>query len=126
MNPLQWGLSETSIKMKFPTVNVYGQKLQCGSVGLQNFSGDCGALILTGANNADIPSLKLAREVASANGFNKIFATVVMSPNYIDTVVKAFKHCRWKLVHKGKSNRTSTKDSYVFVKIISNCKYKGY
>lgn len=126
MTCLSWGIADDKLKELHPDIVIAQGHVRCKSVTLRNFPGDCGTLILTYANYANVESLKLAEGVASDLGFNKIFATVVCAPEYAETAAQAFKKCRWKLVHKGNSNRTESNASYVFVKIIHNCKYKGY
>ena len=126
--PLKWGLSLTEFKKQLPGVDFFGEsgRVRCNTVSLSNFPGDCGALLLNGANQATLYSLKLAIKTASYNGFSKIFATVVGEDGYIDTAVEAFKKARFKCVEAGNSNRSAYKKSFTFVKIIKNCKYKGY
>jgi len=128
MSTLQWGLSDNQLKQKFPQLEFLPKvhKLLCGRVVLHNFPSDCGALVLTNANNADFDSLKLAAQVASECGFSKIFATVVTSPPHAEKIAKEFRRAQWRCISKSVSNRNEYKNSYVFVKIIKDCKYKGY
>lgn len=127
MKPLKWGLTRDEVIAAFPMVVANEGSISIKSLTLKPFGIDCGALILTNANSATKETLKLAVKVASANGFSKIFATVVIDPEWSSSVApEAFKHCKFKLVSKSKSNRNPEKDDYVFVKIIRNCKYKGY
>lgn len=126
--PLTWGLKESQIKKHFPTVRILKNSLVSGSVRVQNFPGDCGSLIITGANWATKQDLKDAVKFASMSGFSKIFATVVADMDYdsAQRTVKAFKSQRFICVNHGKSNRNPHKDDFVFVKIIRNPIHKGY
>ena len=126
--PLTWGLSVAEFKKQLPNVDILAERgrVRCGCVSLVHFPGDCGALLMTSANNATTDSIKLAVKTASYNGFSKIFATVVGEDGYIDAAVEAFKKARFKCVEAGNSNRSAYKKSFTFVKIIKNCKYKGY
>lgn len=129
--PLTWGLKESEIHKYFPTVMIGERSLGFNSVSLLNFPGDCGALILTGANYAKKEDLQAVVKFASMSGFSKIFATVVAPPeNQYDTrakdAVAAFKALRFIKVNQGKSNRNPNKDDFVFVKIIRNPLHKGY
>ena len=135
-NPLTWGLTKQQYETTWPDANFYfyTNKIQVSKpneknmpdVVLQNFPGDCGSLLLLKANNATKESLAFARDIASKNGFSKIFATVVGKPNIIENAVKAFKQSRWINVAKGYSNRNKQKEDYIFVLYIRNCHYKGY
>lgn len=135
-NPLTWGMTKEDYEKTWPDANFYyyPNKIYANKPGktdmpdviLQNFQGDCGSLILQKANYATKESLAFAREIASKNGFNKIFATVVGKPNMIENAVKAFKQNRWITVTKGHSNRNKQKEDYIFVLYIRNCHYKGY
>ena len=127
MQTLKWGLDNDEIKRRWPKISFtsYGINLGYYNV-LQNFPGDCGALILCGANDVSTEELKLAREIASANGFSKIFATIVCIPEYANKQLEKFKAEGWKLVSKGNSNRNKAKRDYVVALRIRNCEYKGY
>lgn len=129
--PLTWGLRVSQIKKTFPTVMIHDNFISFGSVCIQNFPGDCGALILTRANYAKKKDLQDVVKFASMSGFSKIFATVVStldSPYGTSTkeAVAAFKALRFIKVNQGKSNRNPNKDDFVFVKIIRNPIHKGY
>lgn len=127
--PLQWGQTEEEIKKKYPHVCITKGKIRVGSnCTLTNFPGDCGALILNYANHATTEDLRTAIKIASGGGFNKIFATVCMERCYykFEEVQKAFKKNRFLKVKEGTSNRNPHKADIVYVKYITNCKYKGY
>lgn len=124
---LTWGMSLEDIKQQLDSnASVYGNNLLIHNMNLTNFNGDCGAIYLTNANTATKEKLKTVEKYASLSGFSKIFATVVGKPEYLERALYAFRSNKWKCVAKGKSNRNETKDDYVFVKYIRNCKYKGY
>lgn len=126
--PLTWGLTTEQIKTQFPKARIFGSSIHFNNIRLQNFPGDCGSLLLLSANYAEEADVKQAVSFASASGFSKIFAIVVGDNSFgdYDKAITAFKKARFILVHQGKSNRNSHKDDYVFVKIIRNCKHKGY
>lgn len=132
VNTLTWGIPIEDIKKFYPMAytGVYnGKPYVCfDHTSVYNFPGDCGALILDGAGSIyGAKTMRAILKYASLSGFNKIFATLV---NYDypweQERLKLFKNYRWKLVHKGKSNRTPEKNDYVFVKIIHNPLHKGY
>ena len=124
---LFWGIPDEKIKLMFPTASFSEKCINITySVSLRNFPGDCGALIIEGANNVDKTLLKKILLYASLSGFNKIFATVVGYPMWINNAVLAFKGAKFKCSYYGKSNRNPEKEDYVFVKRINNCKHKGY
>ena len=123
--PLTWGLTYEQLTKRYGyKIDIHNDKIRVNSLTIQNFPSDCGSLIITGANSATTENLSLVIDIASCCGFNKIFATVVGENK--ENAVKAFKSKRFKLVFQGKSNRSSYKDDYVFVKYIRNCKWKGY
>lgn len=124
--PLTWGLSYDQMSKRFPMLTIRKGNVYFDGSSLTNFPGDCGALILTGANQASETTLKVLTEVASACGFVKIFATVVGGAGYIADAKKAFKKKRWINVYSGNSNRTPAKEDHVFVKIIRKPKWIGY
>ena len=125
---LGWGPSFITLQEKFKSLENRDIGLYTHSLTLSDFPGDCGALFLRNANAATKKGLRTIIAIASECGYNKIFATVVGDTEYscITDAVQAFKSTRWKLVHKGPSNRNPHKTSFVFVKIIRNPKYKGY
>ena len=133
-NPLTWGLNKAEWDKRWPSkwkCNSYTKAICINNkISIHNFPGDCGALTINGAYRADKETLDLLEDIASSNGFSKIFATLVgdNSHGYYDKAIKAFKKNRWILVKKGISNRKLDNDviDYVYVKYISNCKFKGY
>lgn len=145
MSFLTWGLCKHEIEKLFPGVqfveepgvpvrdsyllreiNFPRKDNKYSLLQVRNFPGDCGALMLRGANSASYDQLKDVLKYASLSGFSKIFATVVGEEVYLKEALAAFKKARFKLVAKGNSNRNAYKYDYVFVKYIRNCKYKGY
>lgn len=126
MGALTWGLGMEQIKAKWPKATMYDQRLNLGgSACLQNFTGDCGALILTGANSVTEKDLQDVKEYASLSGFSKIFATIVTSKTYADRQLKIFEDANFQCISKGNSNRNDHKKDYVmFIRI--DCDYKGY
>lgn len=129
--PLTWGLRESEIRKHFPTALIGDSGLVLGSLRIQNFPGDCGTLVLSGANYAKKKDLQDVVKFASMSGFSKIFATVVATlENKHNTSAKdavaTFKALRFIKVNQGKSNRNPNKDDFVFVKIIRNPIHKGY
>ena len=132
--PLRWGLDEKEWNKRWPgwkhsyrATEDHGS-VQVLSFELSNVYGDCGALTMYGAYYATHEGLKLVEDIASSNGFSKIFATLVGDKDQLKNQIRAFKTARWILVKKGISNRKQNKDmiDYVYVKYITNCKYKGY
>lgn len=133
--PLRWGLDEKEWNKRWPGSWKHSYRatedhgsVQVGAYELSNVYGDCGALTLYGAYSATYEGLKLVEDIASSNGFSKIFATLVGHKDHSQKQIKAFKKARWILVKKGISNRKQSSDviDYVYVKYITNCKYKGY
>lgn len=130
-NPLTWGQTVAQMKKALSKLNDYSMhpgSVRIGKGILSNFPGDCGSLILQGANHVSKKDVKHLTQLASNSGFSKIFATVVKeytSDAERDLDIKTRFRC-WKKVSVGKSNRTPTKDDIVLVHIIKNCKYKGY
>ena len=131
---LGWGLSTSVIRKHIREDFDYtvdenksyaSGMLTFGDVTLTNFPGDCGALILQGANEIDETEMKQVLKYASLSGFNKIFATIVTAYK-AEEQHKVFKKARWRTVYKGKSNRNDYKDDIVLVKYIRNPKHKGY
>jgi len=129
MKPLNWGQTEQQIERNNPKVICKDDCVYFNGASLKNFPGDCGALILTSANTVGAETLRTLCKVASASGFSKIFATVVLRDTVYSSVkerLAVFRANNFIKVKHGKSNRNPDKDDIVFVKYISNCKYKGY
>jgi hypothetical protein len=129
MIPLQWGQDEKLIKKLDSAIICQQGVVYLRGASLKNFPGDCGALILTGANTISKDTLRTLCKVASNGGFSKIFATVVaQNTTYWDVQdqLATFRANKFIKVKHGKSNRNPKKEDVVFVKYISNCKYKGY
>jgi len=129
MKPLTWGQTEQQMQSINSNITCGTGFVQLNGAYLRNFPGDCGALILTGANQVGAETLRTLCKVASAGGFSKIFATVVLRNTVYSSVkerLAVFRANNFIKVKHGKSNRNPDKDDIVFVKYISNCKYKGY
>ncbi len=85
--------------------------------------GDCGTLLLNGAGDATEEGLKRVAEVASINGFDTVYATLVNRSKQ----VKLFGKAGWKICFEGYSNRKSN----IYTKVglvlhLTDCKFKGY
>jgi len=129
MKPLSWGQTQQQIKRIDSNLGCGAGYVSLQSTTLKNFPGDCGALILTGANSVSEETLRTLCKVASYGGFSKIFATVVLKDTIYSSIkdrLNVFRANNFIKVKHGKSNRNPYKDDIVFVKYISNCKYKGY
>lgn len=129
MKPLSWGQTEQQIKQINPNLVCSEGSVFLQKTTLKNFPGDCGALILTGANSVSVEDLRTLCKVASYGGFSKIFATVVLLDTTYSSIkerLAVFRANNFIKVKHGKSNRNPKKDDIVFMKYISNCKYKGY
>ena len=90
--------------------------------------GDCGTLILARANNANQLGLERVKEVASLNGFDTVFATIVSS-NMItyNNQLDRFKDAGWTVACEGRSNRKhSAYYKAILILHINDCVYKGY
>ena len=124
---LLWGISDDEILKIFPKAIFEDKCININHhIVLRNFPGDCGALIIDGANYMDSGILRKILLYASLSGFNKIFATVVGYPQWVTKAKLAFTSAKFKCVYKGYSNRSPVREDYVFVKRINNCKHKGY
>ena len=143
MKPLGWGLCEEDFFTKLPycvsldervlsrCIGIKQRKnedIWCPTLQLRNMQGDCGTLILSEANNANQIGLERVKEVASLNGFDTVFATVVLSnKNMYNKKLDIFKDAGWTVACEGKSNRKS--DAYykaMLILHINDCVYKGY
>ena len=126
MATLTWGLNDERIKEKFPGAYFGNKRLTLPKGGIiYNFPGDCGSLIIQGANCLTESALKDIEEYASTSGFSKLFATIVMGEHYATNQMELMKRLGWKCVSKGYSNRNETKRDYVMFKRVK-CSYKGY
>ncbi len=134
--PLNWGLSISQYKKylkNHPSVH-FNYNINCAtgansisvnSLSVFNFVGDCGAVYLCGANEADAETLNIVLKLMSLCGFSKIFATVVGKDKYITPALEVFKKAEFTVVSDGFSNRNEEKRDVVFFKRI-DCEYKGY
>ena len=126
MLTLTWGLDDLTIKEKFPGAYFGNKWLGLPKGGLiYNFPGDCGSLLIQGANTLNAAALKDIEEYASLSGFSKLFATIVTSKDYADNQMEIMKRLGWKCVSKGYSNRNPEKRDYVMFKRVK-CSYHGY
>ena len=136
--PLCWGMQKrhmqdylakhhphVSFYHNSPGTGVGRENIQIGTVSVYNFVGDCGAVYLCGANNADKKELDAVLDLMSECGFSKIFATIVQHPKYIKRPEQVFIEAGFTIVDDGFSNRNDAKRDIVLFKRI-DCKYKGY
>ena len=143
MKPLGWGLSKEDFFTKLPYCKSLDKRESsrcisisqvedeydwCPKLYLRNMSGDCGTLILAGANDVNQIGLERVKEVASLNGFDTIFATVVLG--YKDTYnikLDIFKEAGWTVACEGRSNRKHNACyKAMLILHINDCVYKGY
>jgi hypothetical protein len=130
---LGWGLSVQELKhwykqqknSKQYELYVYRNYTVLGQLSIYNFIGDCGALSLCGANYADKENIELVEKLASANGFSKLFTTIVKEMNEIEKQTILNKWKGWTIIDISKSNRNKDKTDIVLFKRIE-CEYKGY
>ena len=125
---LSWGITNKEIAQYFPNNFFTFTKdsiLICG-VGISPFPSDCGCLIVRHAQNADLGTISVIEDIASLCGFNKIICTLVGYNKYIKPAVSRYRNKGFRCVCRGKSNRSPTKDSYIMVKQLNECMYKGY
>jgi hypothetical protein len=132
--PMKWGHDLETLKQMFPTISystegkIHKARLP-GYVELYNFPGDCNTLTINGVTSATTDSLKLAREFASANGFNKIVGTLVLYADNNDAsyYISKLKLAGFRVLQKGISNRKGRDVvSYTVQCYIKNPKWKGY
>jgi hypothetical protein len=132
--PMTWGHQLETLKQMFPTISystegkIHKAKLP-GYVELYNFPGDCNTLTINGITNASVETLKLAREFASVNGFNKIIGTLVLYADKYDLALYTdkLKMAGFRVLQKGISNRKGKNVvSYTVQCYIKNPKWKGY
>lgn len=97
---------------------------------LRGFSGDCGTLILEGANNITQEALKVAKIVADKSGYDTIIATLVeLRKDGCKQAIEAFKKERWIKAVDGKSNRKHTyahNRKIVYILHLRKQSHKGY
>jgi hypothetical protein len=130
ISTLIWGLAigqmkEFAIKYGVEIYYDNNDKSLCiGGIALQNFPGDCGALILNGANTATLKSLAIAEDYASRSGFSVIVGTICAKD--VSSQLEVFKAAGWEAVNSYASNRNPDKTHVVVVKRIKNCLKKGY
>lgn len=130
--PLNWGLTYDKFFKNLPKDKVSVTKVGNVRVGsyaqLHNFPGDCGALLLTAAGLVKDNDLDLVKEIASQNGFSKVIATIAKYSCHAKQnkeLLDMYRKAGWRCVSKSKSNRNSTKTSWVMLLTV-DCKYKGY
>ena len=128
--PLTWGWSLPRLKEKWQNKLYYHNNfgLLLNSIWVKPFPGDCGALTVQNIGCAKKEDIKDVMELASDNGFSKLFGTVVkrMASKQCEETKKLFKDLGWILVSEGKSNRNSDKTDLVFVYVNHDCTHKGY
>lgn len=143
MKPLGWGLYEEDFFTKLPYCESLYERdsSRCISINqvtdednwrpkleLRNMQGDCGTLILARANNANQIGLERVKEVASLNGFDTVFATIVLnSKDRYNEQLDIFKNAGWTVACEGRSNRKhSAYYKAMLILHINDCVYKGY
>ena len=143
MRPLGWGLCKEDFFTKLPYCKSIdkSESSRCISISqvededdwypnlyLQNMQGDCGTLILVRANDVNQIGLERVKEVASLNGFDTVFATVVLcSKAAYDIKLDTFKEAGWTVAYEGRSNRKHNKYyKAMLILHINDCVYKGY
>lgn len=101
-----------------------------GSFHLNSFQGDCGTLILCGANNITQEALKVAKIVADKSGYDTIIATLVeLKEDECKQAIEAFKKERWIKAVDGKSNRKYNykhNRKIVYILHLRKQSHKGY
>lgn len=135
--PLHWGLTYKQMRELLESLGysfeswqnratIDMDKIALGGITLTSWVGDCGVLLVSGANYATKKVLDDIHTIASKCGFSKMLATVVGGA--VSNAATTFtEQPLWKLVASGKSNRSSGRsDDYVFVYYNENCEYKGH
>ena len=136
--PLCWGMQKKDMKnylaKHHPLVSFYHgnagagvgkETIVLGNISIFNFVGDCGAVYLCGANEANKYELDAVVDLMSECGFSKIFATIVQYPKYTKKPEQVFIEAGFTIVDDGFSNRNDEKRDIVLFKRI-DCKHKGY
>lgn len=143
MKPLGWGLDEENFFTKLPYCKSLDERESsrcisidqvkygnnwCTTLCLRNMPGDCGTLILAEANNANQIGLERVKEVASLNGFDTVFATIVLkSRDRYNEQLDIFKNAGWTVACEDRSNRKYNKFyKAMLILYINDCVYKGY
>lgn len=122
-----YGIPMTEAKKIYPNAESWGNTLKIGCISLQNFPGDCGALIFTGCNHTTKEDLQAAMEIASLAGMSKIFGTIVIANKEIAEKQKQiFLAEGFQVIADGWSNRTPTKKDIVLFHYNTHPKKKGY
>ena len=117
------GIPMLKAKEIFKNAQSWGSSLKIGSLVMQNFAGDCGALIFTGCNYATKTELQAAMEIASLAGMNKVFGTIVMNDEKEAEIQKQiFLAEGFQVIADGWSNRTPTKKDIVLFHYNTNPK----
>lgn len=126
--PLTWGLTadkteELLSKYGMPFA-VRRARVTISSSDVVNFPGDCGSLILLGANYVTKIILEAVKELASKGGFDKVFATLVRC-EYEGTKA-IFEEAGWQVLSVSPSNRNPEKTAVALFLHINDPEYKGY
>ena len=122
-----YGIPLVKAKEIFEKAQEWGNSLKIGKLVMQNFAGDCGALIFTGCNYATKTELQAAMEIASLAGMSKVFGTIVMQDEKQAEIQKQiFLAEGFRVIAHGKSNRTPSKKDIVLFHYNTNPKKKGY
>jgi hypothetical protein len=125
---LTWGMTIGQMKefvKEHKTEASYSDNtLYIANIELHNFPGDCGALVLSGANIATAESLAIAEDYASRSGFSVIFSTICKGDVWVQAEV--FKAAGYMTVDSYASNRNPERTHVVVVRRIKKCIKKGY
>ena len=122
-----YGIPLEKAKEIFGDAQAWGNSLKIGNLFMQNFAGDCGALIFTGCNYATKTELQAAMEIASLAGMSKVFGTIVMNDEeQAEFQKRIFLAEGFRVIANGKSNRTPSKKDIVLFHYNTNPKKKGY
>ena len=122
-----YGIQLVKAKEIFKDAQSWGSSLKIGSLVMQDFAGNCGALIFHGCNHATKTELQAAMEIASLAGMSKIFGTIVMKDEKQAEIQKQiFLAEGFQVLANGRSNRTPSKKDIVLFHYNTNPKKKGY
>jgi hypothetical protein len=126
-----WGKKD-DVEKVYENVNFFDSgnagygSVRCGNLMMYNFNGDCGALLMSGCNNASYEDIKAAQKIASTTGHSKLFGTIVCKEEYAQRAAALFKKAGFRLIKKTKSNRNPEKTDITVFYHNPNCIKTGY